>query len=168
MVGLIMEQINKFMNKFIVLLLLFGICWMGIKGCQKDQIIKKLTVLPPGVKSVTTISGNTVTATTKRGTKTYYLNPSGKMTITEGKDGVETKIQWYGLCYRPFLGTSIPLNLLGGVQFAFLDRFGVGVGIMTNSPNIVPLMSYSLPFFNNCALGVSYNGGVVGCLVVFL
>lgn len=170
------------MNKIIYVILTFGILYFGISNKINENKIDKLTIenatLSEELKNKTTIYKDKVVFQTRYKdkviTKIEYLPPESHTTITtNNQDQTELHIQQKGFCLFPAVN-SIASNTFHfglGARLFFLDRYGLGVGISNELKPYLYIdrrISDFIPFFQNTAVGVSYDGNIGLIISIFL
>lgn len=169
------------MNKIIFIILLSIIGYLGFCNYLNTKKIDKLqtnitlitdenSALWEKLKEKFTISHGKIIQQTKVQdkiiTKIVYLPPESSATITTNTDGQSSlTIQNKGFTFKPsasFISTS---ELLGGLscRFLFWDRYGLGAGLNSKIRPYVYAdrrISDFIPFAENTAIGVCYDGSV--------
>jgi hypothetical protein len=177
------------MNKFIYVICAFVVGYFAINNYILNNRNDKLTI------ENTTISAENMVLWEKLKSKTViykdkiiqqikyqdriitvikYLPPEGQAIITVDNNNQTTlTVKQKGFCIYPaFQGIASKTLQIGlGVRLAYWNRYGLGLGL---SNEIKPYLyidrriSDFIPFMQNTAVGVSYDGNIGVIVSVFL
>lgn len=177
------------MNKILYIILAFGLLYFAVSNKINQNKIDKLTIenttisaensaLWEKLKSKTTITKDKIIQQVKYQDKIItvikYLPPEGQATITtNNQDQTELHIQQKGFCLFPAVNgiASNTLQIGFGARFLFWNRYGLGAGISNEFKPYLYIdrrVSDFIPFFQNTAVGVSYDGNIGVIVSVFL
>ena len=170
------------MNKIIFVILLSIIGYLGFCNYLNTTKIDKLTIenskLAEDLKMKTVIYKDKIVFQTRYKdkviTKIEYLPPESHTIITtDNQDQTTLNIQTKGFCLFPAIN-SIASNTFQfgfGARLFFWDRYGLGVGISNELKPYLYIdrrISDFIPFCQNTAVGVSYDGNIGFIVSVFL
>lgn len=170
------------MNKIIFVILLSIIGYLGFCNYLNTKKIDKLTIenskLADDLKMKTVIYKDKIVFQTRYKdkviTKIEYLPPESHTTITtDNQDQTTLNIQQKGFCLFPAINgiASSTLQIGFGARLFFWDRYGLGVGISNELKPYLYIdrrISDFIPFMQNTAVGVSYDGNIGFIVSVFL
>ena len=170
------------MNKIIFVILISVIGYLGFMNYLNNKKIDNLTIennqLSEDLKMKTIVYKDKVVFQTwykdKVITKIEYLPPESHTTITtDNNDQTTLNIQQKGFCLFPTVN-SIASNTFHfgfGARLFFLDRYGLGVGISNELKPYLYIdrrISDFIPFCQNTAVGISYDGNIGLIISIFL
>lgn len=172
----------KIINKIIYVVLIFGVLYFAVNNKINQNKIDKLTIenatLSEDLKNKTTIYKDKIVFQTRYKdkviTKIEYLPPESHTIITtDNQDQTTLDIQQKGFCLFPAINgiASNTFQFGFGARLFFWDRYGLGVGISNELKPYLYIdrrISDFIPFCQNTAVGVSYDGNIGLIISIFL
>ena len=170
------------MNKIIFVILISVIGYLGFCNYLNNKKIDKLTIensqLSEDLKMKTVVYKDKVIYQVRENEKTKtvikYLPPESSATITtDNQDQTTLNIKTKGFCLFPAVN-SIASNTFHfglGARLFFFDRYGLGVGISNELKPYLYIdrrISDFIPFCQNTAVGISYDGNIGLIISIFL
>lgn len=160
------------MNKIIFIILLSIIGYLGFCNYLNTKKIDKLTIenskLADDLKMKTVVYKDKVVFQVRENEKIKtvikYLPPESSATITTDINNQSALIiKNKGFTFKPSASFILNSELLGGLscRFLFWDRYGLGIGLNSKIRPYVYAdrrISDFIPFAENTAIGVCYNG----------
>jgi len=170
------------MNKIILVISVFVVGYFAINNFiltrENDKYKKEIVILKENEKQKTVIYRDKIIHQVKYQdkiiTKIEYLPPESHTTITtNNQDQTTLDIQKKGFCLFPAINgiASNTFQFGFGARLFYYDRYGLGVGISNELKPYLYIdrrISDFIPFCQNTAVGVSYDGNIGFIVSVFL